>query len=135
MESGRNPRHHDNGECAFDLRQRLRDAIDKRVRLGVRNELDDNFRIGRGLEIRAFALQSSAHRAQVHQVAVVRDGDEAFGRLHANGLRVQQRRVAGGGVARVPDRHGAGQLGQHIVGENLADQAHAFDVGQPLPIG
>ena len=52
-----------------------------------------------------------------------------------DGLRVEQRRVAGGGVARVADGHVAGQLGEHVVGEDLRNQAHALDVGQMLAVG
>ena len=48
--------------------------------------------------------------AEVDQVAVVRDGDEALGGVDADGLRVEQRRVAGSGVAGVADGQVAGQL-------------------------
>ena len=99
------------------------------------DELDDDLGIGGGLEVGAVALQARAHVAQVDQVAVVRDGDQALGRFDADGLGIQQRRVAGGRVARVADGHGAGQLGQHVVGEDLRDQAHALDVGQMLAVG
>ena len=88
-----------------------------------------------GLEVSAVALQPRAHVAQVDQVAVVGDGDQALGRVHADGLGIEQRRVAGGGVARVADGHVAGQLGQHVVGKDLRDQAHALDVGQMLAVG
>ena len=72
---------------------------------------------------------------QVHQVAVVRDGDEALGRVDANGLRVEQRRVAGSRVARVADGHVAGQLGEHFFGEDVGNQAHALDVREVLAVG
>ena len=103
--------------------------------LGVRDELNDDLGVGGGLEVSAFAFQAGAHVAQIHQVAVVGDGDEALGGFDADGLGVEQRRVAGGGVAGVADGHLAGELGEHIIGEDFRDQAHAFDVGQMLSVG
>ena len=103
--------------------------------LGVRDELDDDFGVGGGLEVSAVALQARAQVAQVDQVAVVGDGDEALGRVDADGLGVEQRRVAGGGVAGVADGHVAGELGEHVVGEDFRHQAHALDVGQVLAVG
>ena len=44
--------------------------------------------------------------------------------VHADGLRVEQGGVAGGGVARVADGQRAGQLGQHVFGEDVDHQAH-----------
>ena len=103
--------------------------------LGVRDELHDDFGVRGGLEICAFAFQARAHVAKIHQVAVVCDGDQALGGVDTNGLRVEQRRIAGRGITRVADGHVAGKLGQHIVSENLRNQAHAFDVGKTLAIG
>ncbi len=110
-------------------------AVDQRAGAGVGDELDDDLGVGSGLEVSAVALEAGAQVAEVDQVAVVRDGDEALGGIDANGLRVEQRRVAGGGVARVADGHVAGELGEHIVGEDFRDQAHALDVGQMLAVG
>ena len=123
-------RHHDDGEGAFDLGERVGDGVDQRAGAGVRDELDDDLGVGGGLEVGAVALEARAQVAEVDQVAVVRDGDEALGGVDADGLRVEQRRIAGGGVARVADGHVAGKLGEHIVGEDFADQAHALDVGE-----
>ena len=116
-------------------RERVGDGVDERAGAGVRDELDNDFGVGRGLEVSAVALQARAQIAQVHQVAVVRDGDEALGGVDANGLRVEQRRVAGCGVARVADGHAAGELGEDVVGKDLRDQAHALDVGEVLAVG
>ena len=128
-------RHHDDGEGAFDLRERVGDGIDQRAGVGVGDELDDDFGVGCGLEVSAVALEPRAQIAEVDQVAVVRDGDEALGGVDADGLGVEQRRVAGGGVAGVADGHVAGKLGEHIVGEDFRDQAHALDVGEMLAVG
>ena len=121
MESGRKPR----GSRAAKMRSRViitmekapstcesesAMAVDQRAGVRVRDELDDDLGVGGGLEVGAVALQPRAHVAEVDQVAVVRDGDEALGGLDADGLRIQQRGVAGGRVARVADGHVAGQL-------------------------
>ena len=87
------------------------------------------------MEVSAVALEAGADVAEVDEVAVVRDGDEALGGVDADGLGVEQGRVAGGGVARVADGHGAGELGEHVVGKDFRDQAHAFDVGEALAVG
>ena len=121
-------RHHDDREGALDLAQRVGNGVDEGCGLGMRDELDDDFRVRCGLEECAFALQMHAQVAKVHQVAVVRDRNQAFGRLHADGLRIEQRRVAGGRIARVPDGHVAFEARDHIVGEDLGDEAHALNV-------
>ena len=82
-------RHHHDRESAFDLAQRVGNRIDERAGLRVRNQLHDDFGVGRGLEVSAVALQPCAHVAQIHQVAVVRDRDQALGRVHADRLRIQ----------------------------------------------
>ena len=146
MESGRKPR----GSRAAKMRsrvimtmenapstwrERVGDGVDERAGVGVGDELDDDFGVGGGLEVSAVALEARAEVAEVDQVAVVGDGDEALGGVDADGLGVEQRRVAGGGVARVADGHVAGELGEHVVGEDFGDQAHALDVGQMLAVG
>ncbi len=128
-------RHHHNRKRAFNLRKRVGDGVDERTCAGVRDELHDDFGVRGGLEVCAVAFEARAHVAQVHQVAIVRDGDEALGGVDANGLRVEQRGIAGGGITRVTDGHVAGKLGQHIVCEDLRNQAHAFDVGEAMAVG
>ena len=128
-------RHHDDGEGAVDLRERVGDGVDQRGGLRVRDELDDDLGVGGGLEEGALALELGADVAEVDQVAVVRDGDEALGGLDADGLRVEQRGVAGGGVAGVADGEIAGELLQDFVGEDVGDQAHALDVREVMAVG
>jgi hypothetical protein len=57
------------------------------------------------LEGRAVTLQPRPRVAQVHQVAVVRNRNQPLGALHANRLRIQQRRVARGRVTCVANGH------------------------------
>ena len=101
----------------------------------VGDELDDDLGVGGGLEVCAVAFEACAHIAEVDQVAVVGDGDEALGGIDADGLGVEKGGVAGGGVAGVADGHVAGKLGKDVVGEDLRDQAHALDVGEVLAVG
>ena len=82
-------RHHDDGEGAVDLRERVGDGIDQRGGLRMCDELDDDLGVRGGLEEGALALELGANVAEVDQIAVVRDGDEALGGLDADGLRIQ----------------------------------------------
>ena len=63
---------------------------------------------------------------RIDQVAVVRDGDRAFVRLHQDGLRIEQRGIASRGVARVADGQSAAHLREHIFGEDVGDRAHGL---------
>jgi hypothetical protein len=63
-----------------------------------------------GLEDGAAPLQLRAQFGGVGDVAVVRHRDAALVAGHRKRLRVQQHRVAGGGVARVADGQLAGQF-------------------------
>ena len=62
----------------------------------------------------------------VGEIAVVREREVAdLGRFEQR-LRVDDNRRTGGGVARVTDSDVAGELGEQILVENRADQAHVF---------
>ncbi len=122
-------RHHHNREGPVDLAQRVADGVDDLgVGMRVRDQLHDNFRVAGGLEVCSFPLQTGAQIAQVHQVSIVRDGDQPAGRIHPDRLRIQERGVSGGRIPRVPDGKLPRKLGQHIVGKNVGYQSHAFDV-------
>ena len=82
----------------------------------VRDQLDDDLRVAGRLEVGALAFELVPQIAEVDQVAVVRDGDQAPGRIDADGLRIQQGGVAGGRIASVADGQLAGQLGEHVFG-------------------
>ena len=128
-------RHHDDGECALDLGKRVGDGVYERAGAGVGDELDDDLGVGSGLKVSAIAFEAGTDVAEVDEVAVVGDGDEALGGVDADGLGVEESRVAGGGVAGVADGHGAGELGEDVVGEDFRDEAHALDVGQMIAVG
>ena len=76
----------------------------------------------------------SPRRAEIDEVAVVSDGEQALGGLDRDGLGVEKRGVAGGGVAGVADGDVAGQALENGVGKDLADEAHALHVGDVLAI-
>ena len=128
--------HHDDGKGAFDLAERVGDGVDERGGLRMRDELDDDFGVGGGLEERALALELHAEIAEVDEVAVVGDGDEALGGFDADGLGVEERGVAGGGVARVADGHVALEACARTSSVKISDdEAHAFDVGEMGAVG
>ena len=72
-------RHHDDGKSALNLAERVGDGVHQRPSLRMRDELDDDFGVGGGLEISSGALELFAQVAEVYEVAVVGDGDEALG--------------------------------------------------------
>src|SRR5882762_2021585 len=128
-------RHHHDGESAIHLTERIGNGVDQRVLTRVRNELHNDFRIARRLEERSSALELGTQITQIHQITVVRNGNKALSRLHADWLRIQQRRVARSRVARMADSHIALELGQYIVGEDIGNQPHALDVRKISAVG
>ena len=127
-------RHHHNRERPIHLRQRLRNAVHQRIAPRVRDQLNDDLRVRRRLEDRAIPLQPRLGVPQVHQVPIVRNRDQPHRRFHRDRLRIQQRRIPGRRVARVPDCNVPGQSRQHLVGEDLAHQPHTLDVVHIMPI-
>src|SRR5579871_3132657 len=101
----------------------------------MRDQLHNNFGVRRGLKVGALALELRAQIAEIYQVAIVRNGDKALRRIHANRLRIQQRGVTGSGIARMADGHRSRQLLQHIFAEDLRHQAHTLDVCHVVPVG
>ena len=126
--------HHDDGEGAVDLGERVGDAVDEGVAGAVRDELNDDLGVGGGGEDGAVALQAFAGGAEVDEVAVVGDGDEALGGFDGDGLGVEEGGVAGGGVAGVADGDVAGKPGEDGIGEDFGDEAHALHVGDGLSV-
>jgi hypothetical protein len=110
----------------LDSSQRVGYSFRQGVLLGERDQVNDDFGIAVGLKNRALTLQSRANLGGIDQVAIVRHGNRPFVRLHQNRLRIQQRRVAGGGVAGVADRLRAADFREHIFGEDFGDRAHGL---------
>src|SRR5260370_3410775 len=91
--------------------------------------MNDDFGVAVGLENRAAMLELAAPLGGVGEVAVVAERDLALVAVDHDGLGVQERLVAGGGIARVADGEAARELREHAGLENFFDFAHgAVDV-------
>ena len=128
-------REHHQRKCAFHAAQRVGHGVGQRLLARARNQVDDDFGVAGGLEDGALLLQAGANFQRIGDVAVVRQRDLALVALHHDGLRVEQRRIAGGGVARVADGQRAGKLRQHVGGEDVGDQPHGLVQLQLLAVG
>ena len=101
---------HHQRKRAFHAAQRVGHRVRQGLLFRERDQVHDHFGVAVGLENRSLGLQPMPDFLRIHQVAVVRQRNHALVRLHHDGLSVEQRRVAGGGVARVPDGQRAVQL-------------------------
>ena len=111
---------------ALDLRERLDEAVDdaRAARAGRKQEHD--LGVGGRLADRAVADQFAPQRQAVGEIAVVGDREAAGVELGEQRLDVAQDRLAGGGIADMADRGGAGQaLDRRGAGEMVADQPEA----------
>src|SRR5215469_1521576 len=71
-------------------------------------------------------LELRADIVGVDNVAVVRQRDFSLAALHANRLRVQQRRIAGGRVAGMSDGKRTRKSSKTLAGEDIGDQSHGL---------
>ncbi len=118
--------HADEGIGAFELAQPLDEAVDEAVALGARDQVQNHLGVGGRLHHRAFGDEGAAQRKTVGEIAVVADRKAAAFELGEQRLHVAQDGFAGGGVADVAHRGGAGQAVDHLAaGKVVADQAHA----------
>ena len=97
--------------------------------------MDDDFGVAGGLEDGALLIQLRANFQCVSDVAVVGQGNFALIAFHQDGLGVEQRRIAGGGIARVSDGQRARQAAQRVCIEDVGDQPHGFVELQTLAVG
>ncbi len=114
------------GERAFQLQQRIAQGAGQRALRGVGHQVEHDFGIAGRLEDGAAAAQVGAQLVGIGDVAVVRDGHFALVADHGKRLGVEQDGIAGGGIARVPDGQIAGQLGQHVAGEDVGHMPHGL---------
>ena len=91
----------DEGIRAFNLAQRIDKAVLDGGRFAARNQVGDDFGIGRGLKQAAAMLQFFAKRQCVGQIAVMANSKAAEFVLGEQRLHVAQNGLAGGGVTRV----------------------------------
>ena len=71
-------------------------------------------------------LQPPAHFQRVRQIAIVTERKLSFIAIDHHGLRVHQRCIAGGGIARVADGGRARQALDHLGSENFLHMAKTF---------
>ncbi len=83
--------------------------------------MNDHFGVAVGLENRPLNFQPMPNFLRIHQVAVVGQRNHALVRLHHDGLRIEQRRITRGGVARVPNGKGAVHLRKNFFGKDVRD--------------
>jgi hypothetical protein len=88
--------------------------------------MEDDFGIARSLKNGAALAEFLAQLHRVDDVAIVGHGDAALVAGDGERLGVEESRIAGGRIARVTDGESAGQLVQHIAGEDLGHVAHGL---------
>ena len=116
----------DKGIGAFELAQALDETVDEAVAARARHQMQDHLGVGGRLHHGAFVHQLLAQRDAVGEIAVVADGEAAAFKFGEQRLHVAQDGFAGGRIAHVADRRGAGQALDHFAaGKGVADQAEA----------
>jgi len=88
---------------AFDLAQRVDEAVDEALVAGAREQMQDHLGVGGRLHDGAVAHQLAAQRQPVGEVAVVADRKAPRIELGEQRLDVAQHGLAGGGVAHMAD--------------------------------
>ena len=127
-------RERDDRVGALEPRHRARDGCrDRRGIVG--DQRRDRLGVGGGAERDAIGGELGPEPARVRQVAVVADRDGAGSAVMDERLRVRPRVRAGRRVARVPDRDIAGERLQLLLVEDLRDEAHVAEHGQPAAVG
>src|SRR5579862_9079205 len=97
--------------------------------------MHDHFGIAVGLKDRSLTIESLTNILRVDQIAIVRQRHHAFVRLHHDGLRIEQRRIARRRIARVTDAQSPPHFRQNLFVENISDQAHGLVHMQSHAIG
>ena len=111
---------------AFDLQQRIDEALDDAPALGAGDEVQDDLGIGGRLADGAGGDEVAPQRESVGEVAVVGDGEAAGVEIGEQRLHVAQDGVAGRRVAIVPEGDMALEPADHVgLVEIVADQAEA----------
>lgn len=86
--------------------------------------MDDDFAIDGGLEDGALGFEFFSELRGVGEVAVVRNGQSAFGAIRGERLRVINGGGAGGGIASMANGNVAVEIAHHLRGEHIFHQAH-----------
>ena len=111
---------------AFDRAQRLDEAVDEMVALGLGHQMQDDLGIGGGLHHGAAAHEFAAQRQPVGEIAVMADRKSAGIELGEQRLHIAQDGLAGRRIADMTNGGIAGQAFDHLApGKGVADQAQA----------
>ncbi len=109
----------------LDALQRVEQLVLRLPRLGAGDEVDQHLAVRGRLEDRPFGDQVGPQLLGIGQVAVVGEGEGALAVTGEDRLGVGEDRGAGRRVPGVTDRHVTGKAGEHRVGEDVGDEAHA----------
>src|SRR2546423_9851356 len=120
---------------ALDAFERIEQLVFGLASFGARDQMDEDFAIGRRLEDRPLGHEVGTERLGVRQIAVVRERERALAVARENWLRVRNDRRAGGGVARMSDRDVTRETGDDLLAEDVGDESHAtMCAGDGTPI-
>ena len=120
---------------ALDLIEGVAERALQVVRAAARHQVHDDFGIAGGLENRAAMFERAAKLAGIGEIAIMRESEFAFVAVDDDWLGVDDGGIAGGGVAGMAYRGGAGQARQHGRQKNFLHQAHAFFEMQRSAVG
>ena len=101
----------------------------------VGDERGDDFGVGGAGELDALGDELVPQLRGVHEVAVVAQGDHVAVAAADERLRIRPVTGARGAVPHVPDGVLATQALQHLLVEDLRDEAHVFDHGDLAVVG
>ena len=127
------------GVGARDLLQGVLERRRQVAGRGFGHQMENDFRVRRGLKNGPQPFQPLAQRPGVGEVAVVADGDGAPGRRDHDGLRVGHRGGSRRGVAHVAHGHPPFEAIQDVLLENVRHEPHGhvgeefFSVGTDDP--
>ncbi len=124
--------HHRKG--SLNAAQSIGDGFRHALLQGMSDQVQNDLAVAGGLKDGALPLEALADIGRVHQVAVMRQGNASLVALDADGLGVQQRRVAGGRIAGVADGQASGHTRQRFIIEDVGHQPHGFVEQNALPI-
>ncbi len=111
---------------AFDLQQRIHEALDDAALLGAGDQMEDDLGVRGRLTDGARLDQIGANREGIRQVAVVRHGETALVEIGKQRLDIAKHDVAGGRIAVVAEGDATLQAGDHVsLVEVVADEAEA----------
>ena len=120
---------------ALDLAERLDEAVENARLAALGDQMQHDLGVRRRLVDRAFADQLPAQCQAVGEIAVMGDRETAAVEFREEWLHVAQDRLAGGRIAHMADRGGAGQVVDgRARGEVIADEAETALRAEALAI-